>query len=200
MKVQKGNREAFRKFFAFFLSRKKVGVFNVQGPPVPIPNTVVKLHCVDNTQLATAREDRSMPTQNSVVSDSNAQGPPVPIPNTVVKLCCAENTQLATARENRSLLTHNSVVSDFSAQGPPVPIPNTVVKLCCAENTQLATARENRSSLTRRIKYSSLAQSAEHLTVNQGVTGSSPVGGAIYVVRKDYNTQKSLIFKDFSCF
>ena len=26
--------------------------------------------------------------------------------------------------------------------------------------------------------YSSLAQSVEHLTVNQGVTGSSPVGGA----------------------
>ena len=29
-----------------------------------------------------------------------------------------------------------------------------------------------------RRKYSSLAQSVEHLTVNQGVTGSSPVGGA----------------------
>ena len=28
--------------------------------------------------------------------------------------------------------------------------------------------------------YSSLAQSVEHLTVNQGVTGSSPVGGAIF--------------------
>ena len=27
-------------------------------------------------------------------------------------------------------------------------------------------------------KYSSIAQSVEHLTVNQGVTGSSPVGGA----------------------
>ena len=26
--------------------------------------------------------------------------------------------------------------------------------------------------------HSSLAQSVEHLTVNQGVTGSSPVGGA----------------------
>ena len=26
--------------------------------------------------------------------------------------------------------------------------------------------------------YSSIAQSVEHLTVNQGVTGSSPVGGA----------------------
>ena len=29
------------------------------------------------------------------------------------------------------------------------------------------------------FKHSSLAQSVEHLTVNQGVTGSSPVGGAI---------------------
>ena len=28
------------------------------------------------------------------------------------------------------------------------------------------------------FKHSSLAQSVEHLTVNQGVTGSSPVGGA----------------------
>ena len=29
------------------------------------------------------------------------------------------------------------------------------------------------------LLHSSLAQSVEHLTVNQGVTGSSPVGGAI---------------------
>ena len=28
------------------------------------------------------------------------------------------------------------------------------------------------------LRYSSIAQSVEHLTVNQGVTGSSPVGGA----------------------
>ena len=28
------------------------------------------------------------------------------------------------------------------------------------------------------IRYASLAQLAEHVTVNQGVTGSSPVGGA----------------------
>ena len=31
----------------------------------------------------------------------------------------------------------------------------------------------------------------EHLTVNQGVTGSSPVGGAIFVVRKSYKTEKA---------
>ena len=34
-------------------------------------------------------------------------------------------------------------------------------------------------TLTSYLVYSSLAQSVEHLTVNQGVTGSSPVGGAI---------------------
>ena len=32
-------------------------------PPVPIPNTEVKLTCADNTCLETDREDRSMPTQ-----------------------------------------------------------------------------------------------------------------------------------------
>ena len=29
-----------------------------EGPPVPIPNTEVKLICADNTWRATAREDR----------------------------------------------------------------------------------------------------------------------------------------------
>ena len=40
-----------------------VGVFNGEGPPVPIPNTEVKLTSADNTCLETDREDRSMPTQ-----------------------------------------------------------------------------------------------------------------------------------------
>ena len=40
----------------------KVGVFNGEGPPVPIPNTAVKLTRADNTWLATAREDRYSPT------------------------------------------------------------------------------------------------------------------------------------------
>ena len=35
-----------------------VGADGDEGPPVPIPNTVVKLVCVDNTRWATAREDR----------------------------------------------------------------------------------------------------------------------------------------------
>ena len=39
-----------------------VGVNDDEGPPVPIPNTVVKLIGVDNTWREAAREDRSMPT------------------------------------------------------------------------------------------------------------------------------------------
>ena len=44
-KKQKNKRE----------KRLKVSVFNDEGPPVPIPNTVVKLICADNTWLETAR-------------------------------------------------------------------------------------------------------------------------------------------------
>ena len=40
-----------------------VGVDYNEGPPVPIPNTEVKLACADNTWLETARDDRLMPTQ-----------------------------------------------------------------------------------------------------------------------------------------
>ena len=83
------------------------------------------------------------------------------------------------------MLKYNIVGVD-SGEGPPVPIPNTEVKLTCAENTWLEAAREDRKSPTQRLpdgktsgnRYSSIAQSVEHLTVNQGVTGSSPVGGA----------------------
>ena len=42
---------------------KAVGVFSDEGPPVPIPNTAVKLISADNTWLEAAREDKAMPTQ-----------------------------------------------------------------------------------------------------------------------------------------
>ena len=90
----------------------QVGFYDAKGPPVPIPNTVVKLRGADNTRWATAREDRTKPTQESEtkrVSGCDAEGPPVPIPNTVVKLCGADNTRWATAREDRSLLTFVSL-------------------------------------------------------------------------------------------
>ena len=38
-----------------------VGVDYFEGPPVPIPNTEVKLASADNTWLETAREDRWLP-------------------------------------------------------------------------------------------------------------------------------------------
>ena len=81
-----------------------------------------------------------------------------------------------------ALLHYREAVGVFNAEGPPVPIPNTEVKLCSAQNTCLATDRENRSMPTHRkvtkIKYSSLAQSVERMTVNHDVAGSSPAGGA----------------------
>ena len=40
----------------------EVGVINAQGPPVPIPNTEVKLCSAEDTLPATARENRSTPT------------------------------------------------------------------------------------------------------------------------------------------
>ena len=43
-----------------------VGVFNAEGPPVPIPNTEVKLCCAENTWLATVRKNRSMLTPHVV--------------------------------------------------------------------------------------------------------------------------------------
>jgi len=35
-----------------------VGVYYLEGPPVPIPNTVVKLKCAENTRRAASRKDR----------------------------------------------------------------------------------------------------------------------------------------------
>ena len=41
---------------------KLVSVTNAEGPPVPIPNTEVKLCSGENTLRATVREDSSMLT------------------------------------------------------------------------------------------------------------------------------------------
>ena len=40
----------------------QVGIYDDEGPPVPIPNTVVKLIRAENTWRAAAWENRSMPT------------------------------------------------------------------------------------------------------------------------------------------
>ena len=46
------------------LLRKIVSVTNAEGPPVPIPNTEVKLCSGENTLRETVREDSSMLTQS----------------------------------------------------------------------------------------------------------------------------------------
>ena len=40
-----------------------VGVDDAEGPPVPIPNTEVKLSGAEDTWLVTAWKNREMPTQ-----------------------------------------------------------------------------------------------------------------------------------------
>ena len=40
---------------------KIVGVYSKEAPPVPIPNTEVKLFRVENTWLATTWKNKSMP-------------------------------------------------------------------------------------------------------------------------------------------
>ncbi len=44
------------------LAVRIVGVYSVEGPPVPIPNTAVKLNSAENTWGAAPWEDRAMPT------------------------------------------------------------------------------------------------------------------------------------------
>ena len=45
-----------------FKYKRIVGVDDAEGPPVPIPNTEVKLSGAENTWLVTARKNREMPT------------------------------------------------------------------------------------------------------------------------------------------
>ena len=42
-----------------------IGVDDAEGPPVPIPNTEVKLSGAENSALATRCENREMPTLDS---------------------------------------------------------------------------------------------------------------------------------------
>ena len=42
---------------------KEVSVTNAEGPPVPIPNTEVKLCSGEDTLRETVRENSSMPTR-----------------------------------------------------------------------------------------------------------------------------------------
>ena len=60
--ASEGKKEGKIPLLCFFPFGKLVGVYDGEGPPVPIPNTEVKLIGGDNTCLATDREDSTMPT------------------------------------------------------------------------------------------------------------------------------------------
>ena len=117
----------------------KVGIIIAQGPPVPIPNTEVKLCGAENTCLATDREDRSMPTFSSFY---------------LIKLLKTS----AESRKERKPTIDSTVYIFFEATGK-----SSLLLLFHCSYLPI---------------FSSLAQLAEHLTVNQVVAGSSPAGGA----------------------
>ena len=54
-----------------FTKKRIVGVNDDEDPPVPIPNTVVKLVGAENTWLETTREDKTMPTLSFICTISS---------------------------------------------------------------------------------------------------------------------------------
>ena len=119
-----------RKLFLLFgcKGKTKIRDFSAEGPPVPIPNTEVKLCWGDNTCLETSREDSSLRiffilANNEEVGIPTAEGPPVPIPNTEVKLCWGDNTCLETSREDSSMPTPSDTANSLPALAVLVFIP-----------------------------------------------------------------------------
>ena len=55
------SRGGIRRAYASEI-KGRVGVNDGEDPPVPIPNTVVKLTGAEDTWLEAARENRAMPT------------------------------------------------------------------------------------------------------------------------------------------
>ncbi len=60
--------------FEGITSRERSGDESKEDPPVPIPNTEVKLISADNTWLEAAREDKAMPTQFCRLCFLNSSG------------------------------------------------------------------------------------------------------------------------------
>ena len=75
--------------------------------------------------------------------------------------------------------------------GPLVKWPKTPASHAGNTSSNLVRVTNAVSAAGLRRIYSSIAQSVEHAAVNRGVVGSSPTGGAIFVVRKSYNRQKA---------
>ena len=100
------------------------------------------------------------------------------MPNTEVKLSSAENTCLETDREDRKVLAfslYGRKVCRFS----PMPALAGRKRKMPSEPRQGIKKTDIRQLPVSSTKYSPIAQSVEHMTVNHGVVGSSPTGGAI---------------------
>ena len=60
--MEENASEASEIFYHTRVWEKRVSVINAEGPPVPIPNTEVKLCSGDNTSREAVREDSPMLT------------------------------------------------------------------------------------------------------------------------------------------
>ena len=127
--------------------------FDAKGPPVPIPNTEVKLCSADNTCLETSREDRSWRTQ-------------------------AERQKRAEEVRESVILTQRVHLFPFRTQKLSFAVLTILAWRRAGKISRSRHTQKLRSKRNFCAKYSSLAQSVERMTVNHDVAGSSPAGGA----------------------
>ena len=108
-----------------------VGVFIAQGPPVPIPNTEVKLCGAEDTCLATSWENRSMPTSEAVTQ------------LTAFKLFKHRAKRMQAKMKKLVLLLHRVHLYPFRTQ-----------KLSCAKPKILAWRRAGKIGQCQHFSYS----------------------------------------------
>ena len=145
----------------------KTGANGGEVPPVPIPNTEVKLTSVENTWLETAWEDRAAPVQTvrklvlyglfDVYSSGSFGGRYSSLAQSVERSAVNRNVVGSSPTGGASLRKETQtehrasgvpIVGVDGGGGTPVPIPNTAVKPTCVEDTWLEAARENRQMPT----------------------------------------------------
>ena len=127
----------------------EVSVFIAEGPPVPIPNTEVKLCRAEDTCMATCRDNRSLPT----FGEGNSS--------------CRQGKHGYAFWYAACFPLLLFLLSSVGSADRDV-----YTKRLCIRIYKIAVW------LWSNCSYSSLAQSVERMTVNHDVVGSSPTGGA----------------------
>ena len=94
------------------------GFYYSEDPPVPIPNTVVKLVCAEDTWRAASRKNRSMPTQHSIT------------------LCCFSYSSLAQLAEHAAV--NRRVVGSSPTGGANIRVFNYLSTRILLRNGPLA--------------------------------------------------------------